>query len=235
MYPILILHGWGHGNQSWQKVKELLEQKGYKVFVPDMPGFGQAPAPKDPWNVQNYMDWVLGFAQQNKLEKFFLLGHSFGGRVAIKLAAFHPEKIEKLLLEDSAGTAREKNLSFRQKLVSKFQWLGKIFSKLPFYYLFRKIAYRLAGVRDYYLIQNPVMKETFKKVINEDLTFHLADIKTPTLIIWGEKDKVVPLNVAYFLKENIEDSQLKIFPNIGHRPHYDCPEQLAEEIIKFIQ
>lgn len=235
MNPILVLHGWGRGNQSWQKVKELLEQKGYKVFGPDMPGFGTESAPKEPWSVQNYTDWVLDFAQQNKLEKFFLLGHSFGGRIAIKLAAMHPEKIIKLILEDSAGTTREKNLSFRQKLVSNFQWLGKIFSKLPLYSLFRKIAYRLAGVRDYYLIQNQIMKETFKKVINEDLTFHLADIKMPTLIVWGEKDKIVPLNVAYFLKENIKGSQLKIFPNIGHRSHYDCPEKLTEEIIKFIQ
>jgi len=238
---ILILHGWGSGSKSWLKVKELLEQKGFKVFIPDMPGFGQISAPSEPWDVKNYADWVKDFSQNNGElnQPFFLLGHSFGGRVAIKFAAQHPEKIAKLILVDSAGIVRERNLGLRQKIVMKFKKIGYFFAMLPllriFYPILRKIAYILAGTRDYYLIKDPIMKETFKKVIAEDLTPHLYQIKSRTLIAWGENDRLVPVADAHFINENIQGSQLEVFPKIGHNPQLECPEELVEALTKFLK
>ena len=239
MNPILILHGWGGGSKSWLKVKDLLEQKGFTVFSPDMPGFGSAAPPSGPWNVQNYTDWVLDFAQQNKLEKFFLLGHSFGGRISIKFAAQNYDKLKSLILVDSAGLQRSKNWSLKQRIIIEGSKIFRFLDKIPvlkiFYGFLRKATYFFSGTRDYYLIKDPAMKETFKNIIKEDLIDYLSAIKSETLIIWGEKDKLVPISVAYLLKEKITESKLEIFRDVGHNPQLECPERLVEEIIKFIK
>lgn len=241
MNSILILHGWGHGCKSWQKTKELLEKKGYKVFVPDMPGFGAEPAPLKPWSVTDYANWVLNFCANNGelAAPFFLLGHSFGGRVAIKIASQNPQNIKKLVLIDSAGVETEAKLNIRQRITVRLAKGTHFLTTWPvakeLYPYLRKTAYILAGTRDYYLINNPIMKETFKKVIAEDLTSNLSQIKIPTLIVWGKYDKLVPVETSYSINEKIQGSKLKIFENIGHNPHLECPEKLVDEIVDFIK
>jgi pimeloyl-ACP methyl ester carboxylesterase len=236
---ILILHGWGASSKSWLKIKKVLEKEGLKVYVPDFPGFGVTPDPPKPWSVDNYTEWVRNYSEKEGLSQFFLLGHSFGGRVAVKFAVDFPEKISKLILVDSAGFGRKQSWGWRQRITIKLRKLGYFLTTLPilkiFYPIFRKIAYILAGTKDYYLIKSPVMKETFKKIIAEDLTRYLSEIKIPTLIIWGKKDKMVPIKIAYSLKEKISNSQLEILPDIGHNPHLETPEKLAEIIIQFIK
>ena len=238
-YPILILHGWGGSSKSWKAVKEILEKEGFKAYNPDFPGFGQEADPPQPWSIADYTEWIKKYSEREGISQFFLLGHSFGGRVAVKFTAVFPEKISKLILVDTAGFAREKNLNLRQKTTIKLRKVGYFIVSSPilkiFYPIFRKIAYLLAGTRDYYLIKTPVMKETFKKVIAEDLISYLNQIRIQTLIIWGEKDKVVPVSTAYLLKEKITNSELKIIPKIGHNPHLEAPEKLTEILINFLK
>jgi pimeloyl-ACP methyl ester carboxylesterase len=74
-----------------------------------------------------------------------------------------------------------------------------------------------------------------KKILDEDLISDLSNIKIPTLVIWGEKDKIVPVRFAHIFKEKIPDSQLKIMPKIGHSPHLEAPEKLSDIIIKFLR
>jgi pimeloyl-ACP methyl ester carboxylesterase len=239
MNPILILHGWGASASSWQRVKELLEDAGFGVIVPNLPGFGGTNPPPRPWQVQDYAEWIKEFCEKEKLSQVFLLGHSFGGRLAVKFSAKNPEKLIKLILVDSAGFDREKNLALQQKFILKAAEILHFIVMLPLaknlYPIFRRLAYFFAGTKDYYLIKEPVMKETFKKIITEDLTPHLSQIKTPTLIVWGKKDKLTPLKTAYLIKEKISDSTLEILPDVGHNPHLECPEKLAEIVTKFIK
>ncbi|MFH1841161.1 MAG: alpha/beta hydrolase [Candidatus Nealsonbacteria bacterium] len=237
---ILILHGWGSSLKSWIGVKEILEKKGNRVFVPDLPGFGESSLPEKPWSVSDYVEWVNKYAEKNNLSQFFLSGHSFGGRIAIKLSAKYLEKVSGLILIDSAGLDREKNLSFRQRIVFNFSKVRNIIVSFPFlgkilYPFFQKLSYFLAGNRDYYLIKNQVMKETFKKVISEDLSSLLPEIKAKTLIVWGEKDKLTPLESAFLIKKKVSNSILEVIPKIGHNPHLEAPDILADKILKFIQ
>jgi len=238
MESILILHGWGGSSKSWQKVKSNLESKGHKVFCPDLPGFGQEKSPSVAWDVSDYVNWVLSFIQKQNLGEFFLLGHSFGGRIAIKLSALHSGKTKGLILVDPAGINREKNWNIRQRILVKIKNIFYFFMALPglrfFFRLFRKVIYRFAGVKDYYRIKDEVMKETFKKVIAEDLLNYVSCIKDKTLIVWGRKDKLVPVSTAFVLKENIPISTLEIIENIGHNPHLECPDKLSDIIIKFL-
>ncbi len=237
-YPLLILHGWGGSSKSWKLVKEILEKNNFKVYCPDLPGFGTEPDPKKAWAVSDYVEWVKDFCEKEKLSQVFLLGHSFGGRIAMKFTALYPEKLLRLILVDSAGFQHSKSWSFKQKIIIKGSKFFHFLDKFPilniFYALLRKTVYIFSGTRDYYLIKSKVMKETFKKIITENLTRYLSEIKIPTLIVWGKKDKLVPVEIAYSLKEKIYQSQLEIFPEVRHNPHLEVPVKLAEVIINFI-
>src|SRR3989344_6646864 len=84
--PMIVLHGWGSNSARWEKVAELLGEKNIQVFVPDLPGFGQTPEPKTAWDLNNYVEWVKEFSEKipELNHGFFLLGHSFGGSLAVK-------------------------------------------------------------------------------------------------------------------------------------------------------
>jgi len=237
VYPILILHGWGSSAKKWSQVKNLLEFQGYRVFVPDLPGFGENPAPSEAWSLDDYVDWLEKYCEQQNLSQFFLLGHSFGGRIAIKFANKYPEKIKGLILCSAAGiTPPAKIKIFIFNFLSK---MGKLIFSLPFLRIFqgvaRKFIYFLSGNKDYYFLQDKIMKETFKKVIREDLTNYLPQIKIPTLIVWGEKDKITPLSDAYKMHQEIKNSVLEIIPQGKHAFYFQFPEKLTEIILNFLK
>jgi len=234
MNTILILHGWGWpvSTPQWARVKELLEKQGYKVIMPDLPGFGNAVQPSEPWTINDYVGWVNNFCEKINLSQVFLAGHSFGGSVATKFSVKYPEKIKKLILVDSAGIRKKRLKKEIQKAVAHF--LNK-FSFLPFYGFFRKVAYRtLFRTSDYFLTEG-VMKKTYLNVIGEDISDFFSRITVPTLLIWGGKDGVTPLQHAHFIEEQIVGAKLEIIPNVGHNPHRDSPEILVKKIVNFIK
>ncbi len=225
MNSILILHGWGSCAARWQKVKELLENRGLKVFVPDLPGFGQEPPPATAWNIDNYVEWVKNYCGKNNLSQIFILGHSFGGSVAAKYALRYPENVEKLFLASSAGI---------RKKTAKKEFFKKISPLFRSFYLLKIIFYRFFVKSDYQYTSG-VMRETYLNVINEDISGLFSQIKIPTVIIWGEKDDITPITDAYFINREIKDSKLEILPGIGHRIRKEAPEILVEKILAFIK
>lgn len=234
--PFLILHGWGGSSDSWIEVQEILAKEGFKVIVPDLPGFGKSASPPLPWEVGDYSDFILNFIEKIGPKKPVLMGHSFGGRISIKFATFYPEKLKNLILCASAGIKH--NLNIRQKIIYNLARIGNfLFSKRPlrrykdvatnfFYFLVRQRDYQKAS---------GVMRETFKKTVIEDLEPVLPKIKTKTLLIWGEKDKSVPLEDAYLMKEKIPQSILEVIPGASHTPNLEEPKKLAEIISKFLR
>lgn len=234
--PLLILHGWGSNSGRWQRVKELLEKKGIEVLALDLPGFGIISSPSKPWGREDYIDWILQKVKEKNWEKFNLLGHSFGGGVAVKMATNFSEKIDRLIL---CAPAIIKRKSIKTYLFYWLAFLGRRIFSLPglkiFYPQAQKLVYKLAGARDYYLADG-IMKETMKKIgKEEDLEMILERIKTPTLILWGKKDDVLPLKDAYRIKEKIKRSQLRVLPGARHSPHREAPEELSKILVSFLQ
>ena len=236
---ILILHGWGSSLEHWIPVKNLLKKGGYQVFVPDLPGFGENPPPSKAWEIDDYVEWVKEFCEEQNLSQIFLIGHSFGGGIASKFAAKYPKKVSLLILIAPA-IVRQKKL--RQYIYFALSKIGKLIFSLPILSFLqpaaKKLLYRLLGVSDYYKLfikKELNMKETFKKIIKEDLQKFLPQIKSKTLVIWGEKDKITPLGDAYLIHKGILDSDLKIIPEVGHIPHFKVPEKLAEIILQFLR
>lgn len=234
MNIIIILHGWGSCSENWFEVKKFLEGEGYRVLVPDLPGFGNTLPPKQEWFVDNYVEWLRNFCEKQNVSQFFLFGHSFGGRIAIKFAAKYYEKLKGLILCSSAGIKPKRNLVVL--LIAK---IGKIIFRLPvirkFYPLCQKIFYVKILRKTDYLKAMGIMKEILKNIVDEDLTPYLSQIKVPTLILWGKKDKMTPVKDAYLMHQEIKNSKLEVFKGIGHSIRRENPILLVEEIKKFLK
>jgi len=233
-YPLLILHGWGSNSVRWQKVTKLLKEKGVELAVLDLPGFGITPSPEKPWAREDYLNWVFQKVKEKNWGKFNLLGHSFGGGLSVKIAVNFPEKIEKLILCAPAIIRRK---SLKTYLFYWVAYLGKKIFSLPGLKFFQpyaqRLIYKLAGSRDYY-VADGIMKETMKKLHEENLEEFLEKIKAPTLIVWGDKDDILPVKDAQELKEKIKGAKLRIISGAKHSLHREVPEELAEIILQFI-
>lgn len=232
---ILVLHGWGGSSDSWTEAQEILSKE-YMVIVPDLPGFGRTPPPQKAWGVKDYTDFVIGFAKKLGLSSFFLLGHSFGGRISIKAAVIHSQEVKKLILLDSAGIKPKPGIKtiigFWAARIGNAIFTPKIFNR--FKDSLRNMLYVFLRNKDYAKAEG-TMRETIKRVLGEDLLSDLPNIGTETLIVWGEKDKMVPIKYAHIFKEKINDSRLEIISGVGHSPHLEAPQRLSEIIRNFFK
>lgn len=235
---IVILHGWGSlvtGENRFGTVKKLLELKGYRVFTPDLPGFGSNLLRKDALYFEDYVFFVKNFIEKNKLKNVVLIGHSFGGRVAIRFTSLYSKMVGKLILVSASGIPH--TLSLKKKTVYIFtKILRPIFAFRPFsplYIFFRKLIYRYIGEMDYYTADN--LQTTFKNIYQESIIGDLPKIIIPTLIIWGEKDTMTPVDDGKLMHKMITKSKFIIVKNAKHKFPYERPEQFAIYITDFLQ
>ncbi|MBI2462680.1 MAG: alpha/beta hydrolase [Candidatus Spechtbacteria bacterium] len=232
---IVILHGWGSRANNWRAVQNDLAERGFRAIVPDMPGFGETPPPSEPWDIYQYTEFVYEFIQSLGLQDFTLVGHSFGGRIAIIYGAKHGENVSTLILCDAAGVVRRHTVRTRMFLITTK--IGNvIFAVPPLHFLkpiVRNLWYKFTLERDYYKTDG-VMRETFKKVINENLRKYVRHITLPTLILWGENDRATPLADAYIIQKEVADSRLHVFPERGHAINLEVPHEMAQTMAEFI-
>lgn len=229
--PFLILHGWGSNSERWVSVAEEISKKGFKVIVPDLPGFGQSDALLMPWNTNKYINFIEEFVKELNLGDFFLLGHSFGGALASKVAVKHAQEIKKLFLVSAACVRKKTAKKNFFKRVSK---IAKLFYFFPYYGFFRKAIYKFIIRKSDYVYVEGIMKEAYLNVIEEDLSFHLPFIKVSTVIIWGDKDEFTPLDDACLINEKIKNSKLIVIPGAGHDLNRKQPEELAKAVLQSI-
>lgn len=221
--PLLVLHGWGSKAERWQKTAEILSQKGFKVIIPDLPGFGGSQVPHYIWGLGEYCSFINDLTQHLKLDKFCLLGHSFGGALAAKYASRYPQKIEKLFLV-GAACIREKTLKKNFILT-----ISSLFRFLKNNLLIRRAFYKFIVKSDYPLSRG-IVKDIYLKVIKQDLTEELDKITIPTVIIWGEKDDIVPLKFGRLINNKIKDSKLIIISEGDHVLQIKMPDKLTDAI-----
>ena len=231
---VLILHGWGGSSDSWTAVQKTLAGKGFEIICPDLPGFGKSLTPPNAWGLTDYMKWVADFIDFLGIKRVFLIGHSFGGRIAVKFASNYPERVVKLVLCDSAGIKFKPGLKTR--VIFLFARIGNaLFAQRHLARLksaARNLFYLFLRHHDY-VKADGTMKKVIKKVLMEDIFPDLPKIRAKTLIVWGKSDKMVPLKYAYIFKNNVKNSKLKILPKIGHSPHLEVPEKLSQQILEF--
>ena len=228
--PLLLLHGWGTSLDTFAAMTEDLTRQ-FRVTAFDFPGHGGSDMPPETWAVDAFVGLTLGVMAQLGIERTSILGHSFGGRVAIKLAAAHPETVDRLILVDSAGVPPRQTVRRRLKrLASRFAntvgGLGR-----PGQAVRRKIVARIASPD--YKAAGPLLA-TFLAVVKEDLRPVLPRIKAPTLLIWGESDEDTTLADARTMEKLIPDARLLVIRNAGHFSYLEQYGRFRLAVIPFL-
>jgi pimeloyl-ACP methyl ester carboxylesterase len=231
---VVLLHGWGGSSDSFLPVFNYLSQQ-FEVYAIDFPGFGDSDIPSEPWDVTDYSTMLHRFFELLQIDKAMLIGHSFGGRVAILFSAKYPFYVGKIVLTDSAGIIPNKSLLYYLR-VYKFKLMRKFF--VLFYAQGsqkEKVEqfYQKYGSNDYK--QAGALRQTFVKVVNQDLRGYLPQIKAPTLIIWGECDQDTPLYYGEIMEKEIPDAGLVVFKGVGHFAYLDKITDFNIIVAKFFR
>jgi pimeloyl-ACP methyl ester carboxylesterase len=227
---IVILHGWNSQISRWNQLKSELERSGFQVSLPVLPGFSGGQKLSKPWSLEDYTRWVEAYINKNKLEKPFLLGHSFGGQLACLVVLRDKTRLSGLILA-SAAAIRTKKTAKLIYLSALVKIVRKCFCLPPFCFLYkpaRFLVYKLLGARDYYQASG-LLKQTMATIIRQDLSDRLANIKLPTLILWGRDDQATPLKEGKSIHKLVKNSTLKIFPG-RHGFLFDQPKKIVKTI-----
>lgn len=233
----LFLHGWGASGGLFGRMLDVVGER-YFVLAPDLPGFGGSEEPSEPWDVDGFVRFVLTFLEPFAPKKAVLFGHSFGGRICLKLGARTdlPFSVEKMVLFDAAGILPKRGLSYRCK-VGTYK-LGKRFLSLP---PVRKLfpdaleRFRSGKGSSDYAAASPVMKACLVKAVNEDLSPLLPKIAPSTLLIWGENDTATPLSDGLRMEKEIPDAGLVRLPGVGHFSFAEDPYTCERVVRSFLQ
>lgn len=228
--PLILLHGWGLNYHTFDHLIDYLGDN-YTIFAIDLPGFGQSEQPQNSYNLTQYVKFLELFITELQIEKPIIIGHSFGGRIAIKYVSSHNDLVNKLILVDSAGIKKRKTIKQMVSII-RYKCLKK-------YYKFKKDAtkynqlLKVNGSNDFINASN-IMKGTMSKVIKEDLRKYLKKINVETLIIWGKDDKETPYKDALYMSKTIKTSGLVTFENCGHFPYLEKKKYFHIVIGKYL-
>lgn len=205
----LILPGWQQNFETYQSIYGTIKRYS-NIYIISFPGFKNTIQPLKPLTLNDYVDIVNDLIVHLNLNSLLIMGHSFGGRVAIKLQSIY-KKANYLILVSSAGL---KNYNLINKIkVFKYKikkWFLYKISKQKYYQLIKT-----SGSPDYIELSD-TMKETFKNIINEDLQNCLKKIQIPTLLMWGSQDKTTPLKMGKKFLKKMNNSELVVLKGCGH-------------------
>jgi len=225
---LVFLHGWGVDSKLWFSIVPELIKKNYSMYFLDLPGFGQSQVPNTVYDVDDYKKIVSEFIKKLGLKNINLIGHSFGGRITIKLAAENPDFLEKIVLVDTAGIVTASRIKKITALIAKV--ISPIF-KPSFMQPLRKKFYLLIGSE---YLENEKLSKIFSKVVSENLTRLLTLIKKPALILWGKNDNITPLYYGELMNKLIPKSKFVVFEKAGHFSFIDQPGEFNRSLINFI-
>lgn len=228
---VLMLHGWGRSLESLRPLGELLSES-CRVVLMDLPGFGSSPLPLAAsnegggWSTDDYALRVKAGLDAAGIDRCVLLGHSFGGRVSIRLAARYPGLAQGIVLIGSHGLRVQRPLTqrLRAKAIKMMVSIAKRVDGLVGTRLFAHYLAPSFGSRDYLAAGD--LRKTLVKTVNEDLALQTGMLSAPTLLLWGEDDTETPPSLARTFNRLIAGSDLYIFPHKGHDPFADVGSHL---------
>ena len=221
----VMLQGWGTDMTLYDSVADAVSDT-FRVVQFDLPGFGSSEEPPEAWNVEAYCGFFCDFMDSLGIKKTALIGHSYGGRVIIKLAAREslPFEIDRIVLIDSAGIMPKRSFSYKLK-VRRYKILKKILNTKLVYDLFPELIndWRSRQGSADYRNASPVMRACLVMAVNEDLTELLPKVRQDTLLIWGSLDPDTPLADAKVMEEKIPSSGLAVIEGAGHFSFLEKP------------
>lgn len=231
--PLLVWgHGWGQDHRAFLPLLSGVEKAGRHIVL-DFPGFGKSPAPPENWGTADYADAIALWLKEQNAEKIIWIGHSFGGRVGVQLAARHPELVSGLFLIAAAGLKRKRPLFKRiylQGRILTFKFLKNFApAALEDDRLMKKF-----GSRDY-KTAGPLRK-LFVRVVNEDLTGEAQKISCPVKLVYGGRDGETPPEIGQRLQKLVKNSELVVLNDEDHYTLLDGGHhQVAAFLSRFIK
>jgi pimeloyl-ACP methyl ester carboxylesterase len=205
------------------------------VFALDLPGFGQSARPASPWGSFEYAGLVAAFMKALHCQPAHIVGHSFGGKVAVCLAAHYPELVGKLILIDSAGIPPRRTLGYHLR-VRSVKVARCLLSLVPTPRLREATLTRLSGLlgsQDYR--ESGAMRGTLVRVVNEDIRPLLPFVKACSLLIWGENDRDVPVRDGEIMAGHMPHARLEILTGAGHFPYLDRLPRFSQLVRDFLK
>lgn len=247
--PVLLIHGFASSNLVWSKVLLPLADAGFRVIAPDLLGYGYSGKPSHlEYTIYSQAKMVTGLVKQLGIERVYLVGSSYGGAVAATIALDHPELIEKLVLVGAVTNNRPTRYLLMRLFGSPI--IGDVLSPLVVGSR-RLLRMRMKRVYDRHKWEMDEKRVQARHLPLATRGTHRAIIRTvrrwdaerisrdahlvtqPTLIVWGDKDREVPLVDGERLHQEIPKSRLFVFRECGHLPHEEYPAEFTELVSEF--
>lgn len=223
---VLALHGWRRTHRDWDPVIS-----GLDAIALDLPGFGATPAPPEPWGLDGYAEAVAPVLDE-MADEVVLIGHSFGGSVAVEMATGqYGHRIAGVVLTGAPlirpqADGTKPPASFRMA-----RWLHhrRLFPEA------RMERLRLDRGSADYRAATGIMRDTFVKVVNQDVAHRLAELTVPTSLVWGSDDTAAPLGMVEEAHRRIPHSTLVVLPGVGHDVPAEAPSELTGAITALLE
>lgn len=221
---LVLLHGWGQNIEMMDPIGQRLKNN-FRITILDWPGFGNSFEPSFSWTVLDYYEMLTEFLDKLNIKDPIIIGHSFGGRIAIIYAA--KKKVKKLVLFAAPFRRTNKKATVKIKVL-------KTLKKIPLLNKLENYVKSKIGSTDY-KNASPIMRRVLVNVINENLSFYLDKIKSPTLLIWGSNDSEVPLKEAKYIESIIKDCGLVVYEGCSHYAYLERINQTISVLKEFFK
>ncbi len=251
---LLLLHGIAGSSRTWRDVIPRLTDR-FTVIAPDLTGHGHSEKPIGDYSLGAFASGIRDLLEVLSIDRATVIGQSFGGGVAMQLVYQHPERCERLVLVDSGGLGREVSWLLRLMALPGSEYVMPVI--FPSFVrdwgdnLFRMIDER--GIRmgritemwsAYASLAESENRQAFARTIKSVIDpggqtvsamdrLYLAS-PMPTLIIWGDRDDIIPVSHAYAAHQAMPGSRLVIIEGVGHFPQIEAPEQFVDALVDFI-
>lgn len=236
--PVVLLHGYTDSSYSFARIMPLLPGD-LRIFALDQRGHGRSSKTLGSHTMADFVADVVAFLDAMQIDRATLVGHSMGSLVAQQVAIGWPQRIDRLVLIGSmtqgANPVTRALLEDVRRLtdpvdrafVREFQ-RSTLFAPVPEAFFDRVVADSLA-------VPAAVWRQAGEDFLQQDTTPGLGGIAAPTLILWGEHDAIFPRADQQTLDRLVHDSTLQVLPAVGHAPHWERPEQVAELLTAFLR
>lgn len=248
--PLILLHGMSSSLNTWDSVVLTLKTE-RRVISLDLPGFGlTGPSPENTYNFDYYSKFLDSFTSRLELHRFILAGNSMGGAIAWNYALHNPGALAKLILIDAAGYPRKGESGSLGFTIASTPVINNLLLYVTPKSLVRKsletIYFDQSRVTDAQVerFHDVAIREgnraaalaIFKgSFTTTKVKGQIDQVKTPTLIIWGEKDNLISVENVKLFRQDIQGSQAEIYPNVGHVPMEEVPGKVAQSILNFVR
>jgi pimeloyl-ACP methyl ester carboxylesterase len=229
---VVWAHGWGQSRAAFRPMVGSLARQAHHTLL-DFPGFGDSPRPPEDWDTADYADAVAEWLATLPRGRRVWVGHSFGCRVGLRLAARHPDAVDAMVLVAGAGLKRQRGLAERFRIAVRIRLFKalKLLERLGVDVTARKASFGSADYRN-----AGAMRPIFVKVVAEDQTEVAREIRCPVALIYGALDGETPPEIGERLSRLIPGATLKILPGLDHYTVMsDGAPQVVGEVARLLE